>query len=297
VIRDVQGVRFLDQFRLWEAVRDTTIVERSRALMELAGVQFWDDSMQLISKPSVAVLGIGGIPISWPDDAPENTIGLAVGSEMLTLAQLQRAMYAMAGFGACQTYLNPNNRSPEDLFDTACEAGHFSIGHVVSVNLGVFGVSTAVENEFNAQRDLIHLCRLTEARAAAQSRPPVVVLDAKLAPVALKALSTVESSLSDLFRSEYVGTREQLLGSDLAIGEPVPRRRQADILEACNILYPAAKGTLFIISATLRNLQKLVGGRRDPSNEIELSRCLEMIEEQLCALAPKLFCADEASSA
>jgi hypothetical protein len=139
---------------------------------------------------------------------------------------------------------------------------------VASVTLLLAGLSTAVENELNGQRDLVHLARLTEARTAAQGDPPVCVVDARDVPLFRGVLDATRATLS------------MLPGDD---------RAPADRHESRNLVFPAAKATLVLITGSLRALQKLVSAIDDEGRELEYRRCLTAINDVLSSLHPSLF--------
>jgi hypothetical protein len=152
--------------------------------------------------------------------------------------------------------------------------GHGSVAHLASVTRLLAGFSCAVENELNGQRDLVHLARLTEARTAAQHDPPLCVIDARDL---------------DLFREALAHARAALEAA------PGDERGPADRHESRNLLFPAAKATMVLITGSLRALQKLVAAVDDEGRELEYRRCLAVIRGALSPLHPELFPARAAS--
>ncbi len=162
------------------------------------------------------------------------------------------------------SYLNPERRSPAAMFDLLVSRGEFSVAHGVSVNVLVAGVSVGVENEFNSQRDLVHLARVTVARTRAQADPPIVVRD--------PALLASHRRILDAVRAE----RAALSGTG------------ADFQENANLMFPAAKATAFLMTASLRNLQRLLTGIDDRGKEAEYRDVLARLRDLLGSIWPFL---------
>ena len=109
--------------------------------------------------------------------------------------------------------------------------GHMSCSHVVQVSLVVGGVSCACENEFNSQRDVAHFARVTEARTAAQSHPPVVLRDPALLEES-QAILQLADKLSERAK-EKLHAKGQTL---------------ANAREQSHLLFPAGKASVFIVT-------------------------------------------------
>lgn len=271
--RILDGAKFIDCYRLWRASFGVSNEDRLRSLLSAGGVKFFDDSDGLyVSRPSVGIIGIGGIPVRWSDTLPENRVGLSLyPGESVSLEHIRLAHIDMMGWGGFCTYLNPKDVSTREMVKIMTDAGHISTAHMVTINVMVLGVSTAVENEFNSQRDLIHLARLTEARTMSQKSPSVVVLYPELVP---------------LFENVLRNTRD-LVKEKEDIGNTVLARN--DYLEATNTAYPAAKATMFILTSSLRNLQKLVPALSDRGKEEEYKRILALMNDSLASIWTDLF--------
>lgn len=252
----MQQSHTLDLGALWEAVSATPLEGRLRAFLAAAGVVFFDEEKRFVKKARVALVGIGGLPVSKDFD----------------MAGATKGMVDMMGYGGFFTYMNPKNATPEALVQTMHGLGHYSTAHTAYLNVLVAGASTAVENEFNSQRDIVHLARLTEARAGAQSSPSIVVLAPNMLPTYVRVLEKTEEAL----RSAPDGAG--LSGSE-----------KLDYLEARNALFPAAKATTFLMSGTARNFQKLLGGLMDPGKEDEYRRILAQLADTLSAVLPTVF--------
>jgi hypothetical protein len=258
----------VDLARWWGAARGVAPAKRLRVLLAEAGVAFHDADRDLVRAPAAALVAVGGLPLR------RHEAGWSLGSTAADrglLAHVREAQREGMGHAAAMTYLNPRDTAPEALLDAVLARGHGSVAHVASVTLLLAGLSTAVENELNGQRDLVHLSRLTEARTAAQADPPLCVLDGREAP---------------LFRSALDHARA-LLAS--APADPADGRAASDRHESRNLLFPAAKATLVLVTGSLRSLQKLVSAIDDEGREVEYRRCLAALSDVLSALQPALF--------
>jgi hypothetical protein len=266
----VEGVPCVDLALLFQAVRGVPPAKRLRALLAEAGVAFHDAERDLVRAPAAALVAVGGLPLRRHDEG-WSLGGTAPDPDLP--ARVREAQRQAMGHAAAMTYLNPRDASPEDLCAAVLGRGHASIAHVASVTVLLAGLSTAVENELNGQRDLVHLARLTEARTAAQADPPACVLDARDVPLFRAALDQARAALAAL---------------------PADDRAAPDRHEAHHLLFPAAKATLVLITGSLRSLEKLTAAIDDPGREIEYRRCLAALNDVLGALHPGLFRATEA---
>jgi len=261
----VEGVPCLDLARFWSSVRKLSPAKRLRVLLAEAGVTFHDPERDLVSAPAAALVAVGGLPLkrhgegwSLGDLSPDSAL----------LTRVREAQRRAMGYASAMTYLNPKDTAPEVLLEAVLARGHASVAHVPSVTVLLAGLSTAVENELNGQRDLVHLARLTEARTAAQADPPVCVIDARDVPLFRAVLGHVRATLSTL---------------------PADDRAPADRHESRNLALPAAKATLVLVTGSLRAFQKLVSAMDDEGRELEYRRCLGAINDALHPLHPSLF--------
>jgi len=258
-----QGVRWIDLDALWRSIERVPMPERSMRLMVAAGVPFYDDACQFIRAPVAAICGVGGTPVR---------------QSSIDVERIRSEHAAMMGFSADMAYLNPADRPPEAMFDVIAKHGHFSVAHTVSLNILVAGHSCAVEHELACQRDILHLSRLTVARTPAQASPPVVVLEPELLEPMQRVLRATQHEV-DAVRCAATP----------------PRRRDKTFQEAVNIAFPAAKGSLVLLTASLRSFQKLMGGLSDDGKEEEYKRVLATINDSLHALWPQMFDATDDS--
>jgi hypothetical protein len=238
-----------------------------RRFLDLASVEWHAGECvpekRFVSAPSVSLVAIGGIPISFTDD---NRPSLSLfPSEPLTKDILHRVTTEMMAHSGMMSYLNSGNHSEESMFDVLASRGELSVAHTVSLSFLIAGVSTGVENEFNSQRDLIHLSRITVARAAIQRDPPIVVHNRTLLPIFQEVYE----------KSEFA--RRQMQGQG------------RDFEEAANLVFPAAKATAFIMTGTLRNFSKLLGSIADDGKEREYRDVLIRLRASLSSTWPEIF--------
>lgn len=243
--------------------------DRIRVLLTEAGVRFHDSDRRYVKAPSARLVAVGGLAISHRFSQGFSIDGLDDRGPQRWFEEVRARQLATMGAAAAITYLDPKDRGPSALANAAFEKGHESIAHLASVTLLVAGFSTAVENELNGQRDIIHLARLTEARTEAQSDPPVCVLCAE-----------------DVAKYEALrAARASIFASDSSADST----HRALALEAINLSHAASKATLVLLTGSLRNLKKLVSAIDDPGREEEYRRVLVAINDVLSALHPALF--------
>ncbi|MBL8680216.1 MAG: hypothetical protein JNK05_13660 [Myxococcales bacterium] len=243
--------------------------DRLRALLSEAGVRFHDREHRFVKAPSARLVAVGGLALSHDISQGFSIDAVRDHGETRWFEALRERQLATMGAAAAITYLDPKDRGTTALAHAALEKGHGSIAHLASVTLLVAGFSTAVENELNGQRDLVHLARLTEARTEAQSDPPVCVLCEEDVPKfeALRA------------------AREAIFANENAVHS----EHRALAMEAMNLSHASSKATMVLLTGSLRNMQKLVGAIDDPGREEEYRRVLVAINDVMAALHPALF--------
>ena len=248
-IRQIDGMTpTISMEQLFSELGPVAKQDKLIAALGLAGCQSWDEEGRYIKGSSISLAGIGGLPVS---------------KELLgTCRQDGKTIMATS---AAMSYLNSGGKSLDDLYGTVTDKGHFSIAHTMTANLLVAGVSTAVENEFNSQRDVVHLSRVTVGRTSIQQRPPIITPTEDDYPVTRAITEFTDHQLAGIQPSKL------------------------DDWERRNILYPSAKATLFLATASLRNFQKLVSQKNDGGKEAEYRTTLTQIEECLNTLWPELF--------
>lgn len=248
LIKTVEGTPTIDMEQFFGVIGEADRSDKLTVALAQAGCRAWDEEGRYIRTPSVALTGIGGFPIS---------------EEMLSQYRAKRTIIPGASGGF--SYLNARGKDLPALYDTVTGHGHYSIAHTATANVLVAGVSAGVENEFNSQRDVVHLSRLTVARTGIQERPPIIVPRAELLAPTKAITEYTDGVLADITANKL------------------------DDWEGRNLLYPTAKATLFLATASLRNFQKLVAQRHDGGKEAEYVRALGLIDDCLGTVWPELF--------
>lgn len=231
--------------------------ERLLELLLLAGCRSDPLCPRVIVEPAVRLVSIGGLPLAKLAEgglAPKDAAEMAEAS--------------MGCAGALSYLALPGGCARGAYRKIAIEHGHASVAHAVSVSVFVAGATCAVENEFNSQRDLVHLARITEARSACQDAPPLVCPGPAFADACRSALEFSDSLVAAL---------------------PLGRPPTPDEREAANLLRPANKATAFLVTGSLRNFQKLFAAVDEPGKEAEFRKLLSLARGCLRALWPELF--------
>jgi hypothetical protein len=245
---------------------DSSTGDILRKFLDASGVSWHPGvepkSRDFVSKPSTRIVSLGGIPLVDHGDS----FAFALSPDVpLDIVAYRAATEQMMGYSGMMSYLNSGRKTSEEMFEMLLSRDELSAAHTVSASVLVAGISVAVENEFNSQRDLVHLSRVTVARTAIQNNPPLVVHD----PRHLTA-----------FREALV------LARNLREGLEATRK---DDLEAINLVYPAAKATAFVMTASLRNFMKLLAQESDHGKEREYRAALALIRSNLKFVWPSLF--------
>lgn len=252
----------------WASAKGVAHRDRLGVLLERAGVRFHDAERRFVKAPVARLVAVGGLSLRAAFARGVRVEGVDDVGDRRWFEALRDEHVALMGSAAAMTYLDPKDRGASALATVALEKGHASIAHVVTVTLLVAGLSTAVENELNGQRDLVHLARLTEARTEAQSDPPVCVLCEE----DVENFRALREARQRLFAEREATAMLGLLAH-----------------EAVNLSHPAAKATMVLLTGTLRNLQKLVSAIDDAGREEEYRRVLLAVNDALSALHPTLF--------
>lgn len=227
--------------------------KKLKKFLEFSWVSFFDNEKDFIALPSVHICGFGG---AW---FRSHKWEMRIGNSNLTPAQFIEEMQKMKAYWWYMTYLNVSNKTTSEMIDILNKNSHFSTQHMLFINILISWISTSVANEFNSQRDIIHLSRITEARTKIQTDPPYVILNEELLPL----FSTIKEIIRWRMRDYDLWTSTW------------------NYLEALHLIHPAAKGTAIIISWSLRNLKKLSAMKNDQWKEIEFRRALENIDNLL----------------
>lgn len=248
---------FVDLSEIMRNISTVKQEDRLSVFMEIMGCKFYDEEKNIVLEPSVNIHSIGGLSIKKLMDK-----GLSL-NEILTMTK--ETMGNTGGY----SYLGlPGGNSLSAYAKIAGEHKHFSIAHSVNISLTLSGITCAVENEFNTQRDLVHLARITEARTKIQNNPPLV-------------------AHSEEFAKDLVEIRKYIEKKRQKIIEN--KKDTKDNLEMINLMWPACKATCIQITGSLRNFQKILSAEFDEGKEKEYRKSLTLIRTQLGNLYPELF--------
>lgn len=241
-------------------VSKTPAVNKISKLLELSGVNFYPNTDNRLTKnTSVKLVSIGGLGIVNLHES-----GVTIG-QMLSMSR------QTMGCAGTMSYLGFIGDDSETTYNKiVSNYGHFSIAHTTSISILISGITCAVENEFNSQRDLIHLARITEARTNIQSCPPIVVKNEAMVDTYMNILKFIDSERSKL-KSQ------------------VHEESTKDLMENLNLMYPASKATSVLITGSLRNIQKLLSSETDMGKEKEFRDVLTKMRDILSILWPELF--------
>lgn len=221
-----------------------------KAFLELSWVVFFDEEKNFIKSPSARICWFGWAWFTYHEWE------VKIWDSNLTVDWFIKEAKKMRAYWWYMSYLNSSNKTTNEMIDILDRHGHFSTQHMIFINILISWISTSVENEFNSQRDIIHLSRITEARTKIQNDPPYVVLNEKLLPL----YATIKNAI-----------KNETKWSDFTINN-------SDDLEALNLIHSSAKGTAIILSWSVKNFKKLTSMKNDNWKEIEFRRSLEMID-------------------
>lgn len=251
----------LDLPTLMQEAFSVPVADRMARLLEMAGCNI---DPPFVKSRRVFLTAIGGLPLS------PSTNGISIaGAAPLPLAEIENQLLKTASCSAAMSYLSPPaNRDGIPLAKTVLEQNHGSILHTINLSIFIAGISQACETEWNVQRDLVHLSRVTVARTAAQDNPLFVLPD----NVALTYDQTnhLRQQLSDIADSRTALRQDGL-----------PR-------EFVNALSPVSKAQCLLVTGSLRNLYKLVSAKDDEGKEDEYRASLNDIYKMLTTLFPEL---------
>ncbi len=252
MIGSYQGVQWLDQQALWARLAQDKKPQRERLgqMLAMCGVEFFDSDHRYAKAPVVLIRSLGGLPIVWKE---QPFVG---GVEVREALQQTRQQM---GYAAMDTYLNPNDKTAQDLYTlNLATHGAPSIAHTVHLGFFIAGLSQKAELEFNTQRDLVHLSRLTSARTSVQDNPPFLVEDANMLPL-------------------YQALRQSILD----------HRPEGVSKEYANAVWPLSKCSILGITGSLKNLWKLSLMKDDAGKEQEVRNLCAVMQQQILALYPE----------
>jgi hypothetical protein len=107
---------------------------------------FADLSAELEALPDVAVVGVGGLPITL-EEGEHRLLGLRATPASIA-EQLKRGL----GLGAVLTYRNPRHKSLGELGELCLQRGHLWTAHVLTLTVAFDRCPLAVRNAFAFDR-------------------------------------------------------------------------------------------------------------------------------------------------
>lgn len=246
-----RGITCLDQSALWEEMAQVPTAARLSAIIQECGGVFHSGSGRLLKHGAVCLRSFGGMPIVIREDGIP-----CVGSSSFTLEDALTASRHMMGFSGMDAYLNPHDRSAEDMFGRLVAVhGVPSAAHLPHIGVFIAGLSVKAELEFCCQRDIVHLSRLTSAKTRAQDNPPILVENESLIPLYAEILRAI----------------------------PKDRKGDAEIM---NSVFPMSKCSLLGIDGSLKSMLKLSDFRADAGKETEVRDVCETLHGVLHAMYP-----------
>lgn len=222
---------------------------------EAIGGKFHDKEKKIMTGCAVAIVNLGGFVIEVKDNE------LVLFNKPIEINDILDNYRKSIGMSSFMSYLNPKNKSLNDISKSTMELKHYSVLHQINISLLITGISIGVEHEFSTQRDIIHLSRITVAKTQSQSSPCLVLPDSK-----------------------YINTYKKVLN----LTQDILEKEKIDNQEIKNLLFPTAKASGLIINGSLRNLIKLVelknsGGKEDEfiAALIEIEKVINLIYKNL----------------
>lgn len=259
MIKTINSVPFLDISAVFEQLKTVATDTKLTELLRLSGVEFYDSEKQFVQKPQVCIVGFGGLSFDLQRKSQSDNLPIRTSKAVLTFSEIQEMFQPLQAVGGYFSYLNSTNLNDVEIMDTMVSHGHYSTLHLSYINIGIFGISSLVENEINSQRDMLHIARITEARTQVQSNPPVIVLYPEHLESYTQVLAEAKRQRSKLSKT--------------------PKLSNRDFFESANSLFPASKATAVIVSVTLRNLIKFINLLDDQGKEDELKRVLYQLAQ------------------
>lgn len=218
---------------------------------------FYDNEKTIMKGSKTAIVSIGGFPIELSDNGSLQLIG-----NDISINELTQSLYKSVGMSSFMSYLNPNNKSLNEIADSTLSKEHYSVLHMINISVLVSGISIGVEHEFSSQRDIIHLSRVTVAKTKSQSTPCLVLGNPQYYEIYKAVSNYTEEALKNI---------------------------KIDDNETRNLLFPTAKASAVILTGSLRNMMKLVALKDSGGKETEFIKVLENINGLLNFVFPEIF--------
>lgn len=212
------------------------------------GGDFHDSKKRIIKGSVVGIVAIGGFPVELSES------GLCLMGRPVSIQELLYQLQKSIGISSFMSYLNPKNKTLNEIAESTLKLGHQSVLHMLNISILVSGISVGVEHEFSSQRDIVHLSRITVAKTKAQSSPCLVLNSDKYFSAYEKIIEETEKVLSTIPGNDY---------------------------ETRNLLFPSAKASAIILTGSIKNMMKLVSLKAAGGKETEFIKALQHIEDAL----------------
>lgn len=270
----------IDWTEIFKGAQSEPVEKRLLYLIKASGAEL-SVANDWVLKPSVKLWTLGGLPLT------------KLIKKGFSIEEVMAQTEATMGTAGSMSYLSFPQGTPEGAYDTIVrQHGHTSVAHTVQVSLVLAGLSCIVENELNSQRDLVHLARITEARAECQKNPPMVLMHPELEPFLTSIVKHTKEQIQQASEAlDALKTAESKDVAPQAIPNPVGHEAlsKRDHFELLHAMFPATKATVVVMTGSLRSIQKLLQAKEDPGKEREYRQLLGLIQQRLAPLWPDLF--------
>lgn len=224
---------------------NTKSLDKLNTIYKLMGGEFWDADERIMKGSKVAIVGLGGIPFNIKNDE------VFMMNSKIDINNLMEELKKTLGLSAFLSYLNPLNKSLEEIADKSLSFGHNSILHTISLNILIVGITIGAEHEFSSQRDIMHLSRLTVAKTNSQKKPSLTLYNKNLLESYEKVLRYTDCVLENIKEDN----------------------------EARNLLYPSSKSSAIMLTGSLNNFKKLTSLMNSGGKEDEFVHILKQLDE------------------
>lgn len=248
---------FIDFNKLNDLLSEKVVVSEDKlaVMYKHLGGQFL--APQVMNGNVMGICSIGGFPVHLGENGT-----LQIGKSEYTIEELKELLYETVGMSSFMSYLNPKNKSLNEIANTTLKMGHYSVLHTVNISVLICGITSGVEHELSSQRDIMHLSRLTVAKTKSQNNPCIVLKDKRH----LKLYNEVLYATQTIMNSNPVENNE-----------------------VRNLLFPSAKASAIMLTGSVKNFMKLIALKDAGGKEDELIDILTNLENLLSAVFPEVF--------
>lgn len=212
---------------------------------------------KIMSGSVIGICSIGGFPIHLDDSGQ-----LKIGKSEYSIPELKELLYETVGISSFMSYLNPKNKSLNDIANTTLSMKHYSVLHTIHISILISGITIGVEQELSSQRDIVHLSRVTVAKTKSQISPCLVLRNQEQ----LNIYEQILKSTEDVLKSNIIGD-----------------------METRNLLFPTAKSSAIMLTGSLKNFMKLISLKDAGGKEDELVELLIKMEQLLSSVFEEIF--------